>query len=129
MIKSLKYLSVIGALSLGTATASLPATAQLGVDLGTDVDVGVGVGVTSPDPRPRHEHYVYDGYNSGRWYTRHEVHRNDTWHDHYHGYDCYESFKYTWEDGERVRYDTTFCYDEHGRKYEPDNARVVVQVK
>ena len=44
------------------------------------------------------------------------------------GYDCYESFQYGWENGERVRYDTTFCYDDHDRRYEPQGVRATVRI-
>ena len=131
MVKSLKNISVIGAFSIATALAALPAAAQLGITVDPDVDVGVGVGVGHADPHPSHHahgHYVYDGYESGHWYTRHEIRREQRWNARYRGYDCYQSFQYTWEDGERVRYDTTFCYDDYGRRYEPEGARVVVRI-
>tara|TARA_R110002049_G_scaffold115361_3_gene267310 strand:- start:154 stop:600 length:447 start_codon:yes stop_codon:yes gene_type:complete len=133
MIKSLKHIAIIGALGIGSSIAILPATAQLGlgVGVGVETDVDARVGVRSGDPHARHSHahYVYDGYESDRWHTRHEVRREQTWNARYNGYDCYDSFQYTWEDGERVRYDSTFCYDDRGRKYEAKDARVVVRIR
>ena len=41
----------------------------------------------------------------------------------------HETFQYTWEDGERVRYDTTFCYNDRGRRFEPEGVRAVVKVR
>ncbi|HAQ77769.1 MAG TPA: hypothetical protein DCR96_14890 [Hyphomonas sp.] len=131
MMKSLKYVAAAGALGAATALATSPAYAQLGIGVGVDTDVDVGVGVRTADPHPRHRHetYVYDGYESGHWHTRHEIRREHRWNARYKGYDCYESFQYTWEDGERVRYDTTFCYNDNGRKYEPDGVRATVKVR
>ena len=81
MIKSLKHIAIIGALGMGSAMTTLPANAQLGLGVGVDTDVEVGVGVRTESPRPQHAHepYVYDGYGSDRWYTRHEVRRADQW--------------------------------------------------
>ena len=129
MIKSLKYMAVIGALGASSALMTFPASAQLGVGVDTDVNVGVGVQTSQPRAHHTHEHYVYDGYESGHWYTRHEVRRPHRWNAHYNGYDCYESFQYTWENGDRVRYDTTFCHDDRGRKFEAKGARAVVRIR
>ncbi|MEP0315205.1 MAG: hypothetical protein ABJL57_05220 [Hyphomonas sp.] len=131
MMKSLKYVAAAGALGAATALATAPAHAQLGLGVGVDTDVDVGVGVKTSDSHPRHRHetYVYDGYESGHWHTRHEVRRSHRWNARYEGYDCYDSFQYTWEDGERVRYDTTFCYNDRGRRFEPEGVRAVVKVR
>jgi len=129
MIKSLKYIAVIGALGIGSAVATLPASAQLGLGVGVDTDVNVGVRTNAPPPQSQvHGHYTYNGYDSDRWYTRHEVRRVHRYDAQYNGYDCYESFQYGWENGERVRYDTTFCYDDHDRRYEPQGVRATVRI-
>jgi hypothetical protein len=131
MMTSLKLAAATGALGLATALAAIPAHAQLGVGVGVETNVDVGVGVRASDPAPRHTHttYVYDGYESGHWHTRHEVRRTQRWNARYQGYDCYEFFQYTWEDGERVRHDTTFCYRENGRRFEPRGARATVKIR
>ncbi|KDA03838.1 MAG: hypothetical protein V7651_00635 [Hyphomonas oceanitis] len=130
MIKSLKYIAVIGALGIGSAVATLPASAQLGLGVGVDTDVKVGVRTSAPPPERAHAHghYTYDGYESDRWYARNEVRRAHRYDARYNGYDCYESFQYGWENGERVRYDTTFCYDDHDRRYEPQGVRASVRI-
>jgi hypothetical protein len=134
MIKSLNNIVIIGSLGIGSSIAIFPATAQLGVGVGvgvgveTDVDARVGVRTDDPHASHSHQHCVYEGYESDRWHTRHEVRRDQTWNARYNGYDCYDSFQYTWEAGERVRYDSTFCYDDRGRKYEAKDARVVVRI-
>ncbi|KCZ89399.1 hypothetical protein [Hyphomonas johnsonii] len=129
MIKSLKHTAIIGAMTAGAALAIAPANAQLGLGVGvgvdTNVDVGVGVKQSTPEPRRA---YVHDGYESGHWHSRHEMHRSHRWDARYNGYDCYQAFRYDWEDGERVRYDTTFCYDDRDRRFEHREARVVVRI-
>ena len=104
-----------------------PAGAQLGVDLdGVGVDAGVDVDARAEfrtgDP------YVYRGYNSGRWYPYERPRRAHRYYDAYGGYDCYRAFQYTWEDGYRTRYESRWCFDDDGRRYEVDGTRVAVRI-
>lgn len=122
-----KYLALSALLGAGAALA-VPASAQINLGAGVDPQVDVRVG-NPPQPRTEvHHHYVYEGYNSGEWYPRGEVHRRHHWNAHYEGYDCYDAFQYTWEDGRRVRYESTWCYDERDRPYEARSSRVVVRI-
>ena len=129
MLNSVKCIAATGAFGLATAVATAPAYAQLGLGVDADVDLGVGVRTADPHPRHRHETYVYNGYESGHWHTRHEVRRTHRWYADYNGYDCYESFQYTWEDGQRVRHDTMFCYKENGKRFEPKGVRATVRIR
>jgi hypothetical protein len=125
MKKSFKYLALSTALGLSATLVATPASAQISLGVGVpDVNVGVGVrGETRTDP------YVYDGYRSGHWHTHGDVHRRHDWDARYQGYDCYDAFQYTYENGERVRYDSTFCYDDRDRAQEVRETRVVVRVR
>ncbi|WP_375209624.1 hypothetical protein [Hyphomonas jannaschiana] len=125
MLRNIALATTIGA---GSAIAASPALAQL--DLGVKVDPRVNVRVGN-EPAPRtevHHHYVYEGYSSGEWYPEHRVHRTHHWNSRYEGYDCYDAFRYDWEDGERVRYESTWCYDAKDRPYEARGTRVVVKI-
>ncbi|MBK8198689.1 MAG: hypothetical protein IPK75_09980 [Acidobacteria bacterium] len=125
MKNRIKYIAVAAATGLAASLAALPASAQLRVGVGLpDVDVDVGARTDV-----RTETYVYDGYQSGHWHTHGRVHRDHYWDARYRGYDCYDAFQYTYEDGRRVRYDSTFCYDDRGRPYEVRDTRVVVRVR
>lgn len=128
MTHSIKHFLAAGAIGGGLALMPAPAMAQLGIGVDTDVDVGVGVGVESENRTHTHGHYTHNGYASHEWHTRHPVHRNDRWYARYNGYDCYESFRYDYENGERVRYTSTFCYDERGRSHEVRSTRVVARI-
>ncbi len=128
MTKPLKKIAFSVAAALLAASAATPASAQLGLGVGVDTDVDVRVG-TAPPPRSEvHRHYSYDGYRSGEWHPRGHSMRRHHWDARYNGYDCYESFRYDWEDGERVRYESTFCYDEYDRPREQRGTRIVVRI-
>lgn len=114
-------------LAAALTALSLPAAAQVRLGVGVP-DVNVGVNARVEQRTHVYGPYVYDGYASGRWHTYHAPPRHQVWHSRYHGYDCYEAFQYTYEDGHRVRYDTTFCYDRHDRPYEVRRTRVVVRL-
>ncbi len=125
MKNSKKYMALAAALSLGSALASTPASAQINLGVGVpDVDVTVGARVED-----RRDPYVYDGYQSGHWHTRGDVYRDHRWDARYRGYDCYEAFQYTYENSERVRYESTFCYDDRDRAREVRDTRVIVKVR
>ncbi|MFN7164802.1 MAG: hypothetical protein ACK4P2_08275 [Hyphomonas sp.] len=126
MKKSMKFIAMATALGLTSALAATPAAAQIRLGVGVpDVDVNVGVRsemrASGPD--------VYDGYRSGHWHTYGDVHRRHYWDARYEGYDCYEAFQYTYERGDRVRYESTFCYDRRDRPYEVRETRTVVRVR
>ena len=124
MKNSMKYMAIAAAAVLAGTFAAAPASAQLRVGVGIpDVDVDVGARAET-----RSGPYVYDGYESGHWHTRHEVRRHHRWDARYDGYDCYDAFQYTYEHGERVRYDSTFCYDDRDRAREVRGTRVVVRI-
>lgn len=126
MKKPLKYLALAAAVALTAGVADRSAEAQISLGVGVpDVEVNVGTRdeIRYADP------YMYDGYHSGHWHTRGEVYRDRTWNARYRGYDCYEAFQYTYERGERVRYDSTFCYDDRGRAREVRETRVVVRIR
>ena len=116
MLKRVSTVVFASALLMGA-----PANAQLGVKLGTDVDLGVNVRVGDP--------YTYRGYHSGRWYAYEEPHRSGRYYDEYGGYDCYKAFQYTWYDDYRARYDSYWCFDDRGRKYEVSSTRAVVRIR
>lgn len=125
MKKSLKYIALATAMGLGTALSAPLATAQIKLGVGVpDVDVNVGARAEA-----RTDPYVYDGYQSGHWHTRGDVYRDHRWDARYNGYDCYEAFQYTYDRGERVRYESTFCYDDRDRAREVRDTRVVVKVR
>lgn len=128
MKSTFRNIALAAILGGSSALAASPAMAQL--DLGVKVDPKVNVRVGN-EPAPRrevHHHYVYEGYDSGEWYPAHRVHRTHHWDARYDGYDCYEAFRYDWEDGERVRYESTWCYDSRDRAYEARGTRVVVKI-
>lgn len=114
----LKTLSIVAA-ALG-AIAAAPATAQVAVDLGVGIGADVELRVGEP--------YSYRGYHSGRWYAEDDPRRRGRWDSRYGGYDCYRAFYYTWERNHRVRYESTWCFDERGRDYEVRRTRVVVRL-
>ncbi|MEZ5922331.1 MAG: hypothetical protein R3C60_13410 [Parvularculaceae bacterium] len=73
--------------------------------------------------------YRYKGYESGRWYARERRHsRRHHWYADYRGYDCYPAFNYGWEGGRRVRWESTLCYNEYGRRFEPRGTRLVIRL-
>jgi hypothetical protein len=128
MKKPFVNIALSAALGASMALTALPAAAQ--VNLGVKVQPQVGVRVGGP-PEPRtevHHHYVYEGYDSGEWYPRGHVYRHHRYDARYDGYDCYEAFQYSWEDDHRVRYESTWCYDEYDRPYEARSTRVVVRI-
>jgi len=128
MKKPFKYLALASALAASSAFATLPATAQLNLGVGVKPEVDVRVGRAEPPRREVHRYYVYEGYHSGEWYPEERVHRSHRWNARHDGYDCYDAFQYTWENGERVRYESTWCYDEFDRPYEARGTRVVVRI-
>lgn len=124
MKKPLKYLALAAAVALTAGMADRHAFAQISLGVGVpDVEVDVG----TREERFA-EPYMYDGYHSGHWHARGEVHRARTWDARYRGYDCYEAFQYTYERGERVRYESKFCHDERDRPREVRETRMVVRV-
>ncbi len=126
MKKPFKFTAVAIALGLAAGLAASPASAQISLGVGVpDVEVNVGARTETRTSGP----YVYDGYESGHWHTRGDVHRRNYWDARYEGYDCYEAFQYTYERGDRVRYDTTFCHDQRGRAYEVRETRTVVRMR
>lgn len=116
-----------------TAFCAAPASAQvdLGVkvkpDLDVRVDPRVNTRVETRSSQPR-RHYRYQGYASHRWYPTGEYSRSQVYYDRYGGYDCYDAFRYDYENGERVRYESTFCYTESGRAYEARGTRVSIRI-
>lgn len=130
MKHSVKNTLAVGAILGGLVCVPGSALAQLGVGVDTNVNTGVSIGVERErTARPVHRgHYTYDGYRSHEWHTRHTVNRSDRWYSEYNGYDCYESFRYDYEDGERVRYTSTFCYDDRGRSREVRSTRVIAHI-
>jgi hypothetical protein len=125
MKNSMKYIVLAAAMGMGAALSAPVAAAQIKLGVGVpDVDVNVGARAET-----RSGPYVYEGYRSGHWHTHGEVHRDHRWDARYRGYDCYEAFQYTYEDGDRVRYESTFCYDDRGRAREVRDSRVVVRVR
>jgi hypothetical protein len=128
MKKPFKNIALAAALGAGAALTTLPAAAQLDLGVKVDPKVKVRVGNDPAPPREVHHHYTYEGYSSGEWYPEHRVHRAHHWNARYEGYDCYEAFRYDWEDGERVRYESTWCYDAHDRPYEARGTRVIVKI-
>lgn len=125
MKKSLRYMAMAAAVGLTGALAASPATAQISLGVGVpDVDVRIGARTET-----RSDVYVYEGYESGHWHTRGDVHRRHHWDARYNGYDCYDAFQYTYENGDRVRYDSTFCYDDRDRAREVNETRVVVKIR
>lgn len=123
----MKNLIKTAALTAALVAVTVPATAQIRLGVGVP-DVEVGVNTRVEQRAHVHGPYVYDGYTSGRWHTYHAPARHQVWYSRYNGYDCYDAFQYTYEDGHRVRYDTTFCYDRHDRPYEVRRTRVVVRL-
>ncbi len=114
---------VLASAALLTFSAA-PAAAQLGVDLDlgakVDLDTDINVEVGSP--------YRYRGYDSGRWYYYDEPRRAGRWYADYGGYDCRRGFYYTWEDDDRVRYESYWCFDDRGRDYEVRRTRVTARI-
>lgn len=110
----------IAAIAGAAALIASPASAQLGVRLGTDVDLGVSVRVGEP--------YTYRGYHSDRWYPYEHPRRAHHYYEEYGGYDCYRAFQYTWDDDYRARYDAYWCFDDRDRDYEVRRTRVVVRI-
>ena len=114
------------------ACAQMPASAQL-VQLGAKAEprASIELGSDRPEPRRRtHYSFTYRGYDSGRWYTEHEVRRSRHYDPYYDGYDCHTRFQYDWDEyGERVKYTSTFCYDAYDRAYERRGTRVVVRIR
>lgn len=126
MKKPLKYIALAAAVALTAGMADRHALAQVSVGVGIP-EIELDIGARTQDRYA--EPYVYNGYYSGPWHTRSEVHRTKSWDARYRGYDCYDAFQYTYERGERVRYDSTFCYDERDRAREVRETRVVVRVR
>lgn len=125
MKKPFQYFALAAAVALTAGLADRHALAQINLGVGVpDVEVNVG----TRDDRSA-EPYTYDGYHSGHWHTRGDVDRTKSWDARYRGYDCYDAFQYTYERGERVRYDSTFCYDDRDRAREVRETRVVVRVR
>jgi len=126
MKKSLKFIALAAAVAFTAGVADREAHAQIRLGVGVpDVDVNVGARTETNTSGP----YVYDGYRSGHWHTRGDVHRRHSWDARYEGYDCYEAFQYTYENGDRVRYETTFCSDQRDRPYDARETRTVVRVR
>jgi hypothetical protein len=121
MKNTLKIMALAGVIGL----AGLPASAQLSLGLGTQADVDLGV---SARVETRSGPYVHDGYESGYWHPHGDLHRRHRWYARYEGYDCYQAFQYTYEHGQRVRYESTFCYDERDRPREVRSTRVIVRL-
>jgi hypothetical protein len=127
MKNTLKFIALSAAVGAGMALGPMPSNAQINLGVGVDPQVDVRVG-TPPEPRTEvHHHYVYEGYDSGEWYPERH-HRTHQWNARYDGYDCYDAFRYDWEDGRRVRYESTWCYDRYDRPYEASGTRVVVKI-
>ncbi len=118
MLKTISIAALSGALFVST-----PAAAQVDLDLGAGADVDLGVDVRVGEP------YTYRGYRSGRWYPYEDPRRRNVYYDQYGGYDCYRAFQYTWVDGHRAKYESYWCYDDGGRKYEVERTRAVVRVR
>ena len=126
MKNSLKYVALAAVVGACHGLAALPASAQISLGVGApDVEVSLGARAETR----RSGAYVYDGYESGYWHPRGSVYRRDRWDARYDGYDCYEAFQYTYEHGDRVRYESTFCYDRYDRPYEVRSTRVIVLVR
>jgi hypothetical protein len=111
------------AAAAGLALGALAMTGEASADVRVGVDIGVAVG----DP------YYHDGYHSDRWYYDYDEppgrrvgHRK--WHKRYHGYDCHRGWHYGWHRGRRVKYESWWCFDERGRRYEADGTRVVIYI-
>lgn len=127
MKNTFKFLALSAAVAAGMSLGPMPSNAQINLGVGVDPQVDVRVG-NAPEPRTEvHHHYVYEGYDSGEWYPERH-HRTHHWNARYDGYDCYEAFRYDWEDGRRVRYESTWCYDRYDRPYEARGTRVVVRI-
>lgn len=118
-------------LALAALVLTPAASAQL-IDLGakSDTRAGVHLGSDRAEPRRRsHYSFTYRGYDSGRWHTKYEHRRTRHYDTYYDGYDCHTRFQYTWDEyGERVKYTSTFCYDEYDRARERRGTRVVVKI-
>lgn len=126
MKKPLQYIGLAAAVALTASIAEREASAQIRLGVGVpEVEVNVGARAETRTSSP----YVHDGYQSGQWHTRREFQRRNYWDARYEGYDCYEAFQYTYERGDRVRYDTTFCHDHHGRPYEVRETRTTAGVR
>lgn len=125
MKKPLQYIGLAAVVALTAGLADGAASAQIRLGVGVpDVELNVGTRTETRTTGP----YVYDGYASGHWHTRGDIRRRNDWDARYDGYDCYEAFQYTYERGDRVRYDTTFCHDHRGRPYEVRETRTVVRM-
>ncbi|WP_293612053.1 hypothetical protein [Ponticaulis sp.] len=116
----------------GLVALSAPqASAQL-LGLGVNTDARVGLSIGNSPPPPAHHHttysYTYAGYPSGQWYAEPHSHGAHRYNTYYAGYDCHTRFQYTWEHGQRVRYESTFCYDQYDRVEERRGTRVVVRL-
>lgn len=119
----------VALISAGAMFSAPQASAQLlGLGVNTDARVGVQVG-RAPEPR-RHSTYsfTYNGYSSGHWYEAGHTHRAHHYDPYYGGYDCHTRFQYGWQHGERVRYESTFCYDRYDRAYERSGTRVAIRI-
>lgn len=133
MTNHMKTIAFGAFLAGATAFCAAPASAQvdLGVvkvkpDLDVRVDPSVDARVGTRNERRRH--YRYQGYASHRWYPAGDYSRDQVYYDRYGGYDCYDAFRYDYENGERVRYESTFCYTERGRAYEASGTRISVRI-
>lgn len=113
------------------AMVPVAASAQL-IDLGvkSDTRASIQLGDERPEPQPRsHYSFTYHGYDSGRWHTEYGYRRTRHYDPHYDGYGCHTRFQYTWDEyGDRVKYTSTFCYDEYNRAHERRGTRVVVKI-
>ncbi|MEX1251447.1 MAG: hypothetical protein WEA77_09665 [Hyphomonas sp.] len=115
MKKPLQFLAMAAAVTFIASIADREAHAQirLGVGVpGADVNVGARTETNTSGP------YVYDACQPGHGRTRGDVHRRHYRDARYEGYDGYEAFQYTYENGDRARYETTFCYNQRDRPYE-----------
>ncbi len=110
--------------------ATNPAAAQIGINLGTKADINTAVNLRIGDPYTYRtsERGEMRTYYSGRWYSYEEPRHEYVYDTRYGGYDCYNRFSYSWDDGRRARFEAYWCFDDRGREYEVKESRVIVRI-